>query len=68
MSDEKCLSVTKNDHFLKLCHEGQIEPPVTNRGLKQGLLVTKNVCFRAIHREQIQKKSIDKSKSDFANK
>ena len=30
MSDKK--SVTKNDHFLKPCHEGQLGPPsVTNR-------------------------------------
>ena len=35
VSYEKCLFVTKNDHFLKLCHEGQLEPP----------LVTKNVCL-----------------------
>ena len=46
VSDEKCLFVTKNDHFLKLCHEGQMEPPVSDE----------KFCFRAIHREQIQKK------------
>ena len=30
VSDEKCLFVTKNDHFLKVCHEGQMEPPVSD--------------------------------------
>ena len=27
VSDEK-VSVTKNDHFLRLCHEGHLGPPV----------------------------------------
>ena len=35
MDGEKCVFVTKNDHFLKLLHEGQLGPP----------LVAKNVCL-----------------------
>ena len=42
MSDEKCLFVMKNDHFLKLCHEGQLEPPVSD---EKCLFVTKNDHF-----------------------
>ena len=41
MSDKK--SVTKNDHFLKPCHEGQLGPPsVTNRRV----FVSLSICFK----------------------
>ena len=52
VSDEKCLFVTKNDHFLKLCHEGQLGPPVSD---EKCLFVTKNDHFlKLCHEGQME--------------
>ena len=42
----------ENDHFLKLCHEGQLEPPVSD---EKCLFVTKNDHFlKLCHEGQME--------------
>ena len=50
VSDEKCLFVTKNDHFLKLCHEYQLEPLLVTKNVifvkNRGVIISLSICFK----------------------